>query len=218
MADTLLGSGPEPVSGGRLSWMELIATALLGLSAVGAGWAAYQAARWGTEGLFALERANRVRRDAALVQNKANLLRVIDVGMFINYSQAISQQNTLLADFLFKRFRPPMKAAVSAWLATKPLRNPDAPLSPFVMREYRLPEDEEGRRLDEEGRQIVSEAQREDLTSDTYVLVTVPFAIVSLFCGLSTKFILPGIRTVVVVMASVVFVGAVVVLFFMPVS
>jgi hypothetical protein len=216
MAD-MIGSGQEPM-GGRLWRSELIATLLLGLAAVGAGWAAYQAARWGSDQTFPLDRVNRARREATLIQNKANLLRVIDVGMFISYAQAVSQGNKLLANFLLERFRPPMKTAVRAWLATKPLQNPDAPPSPFVMKEYRLQEDEDARRLEEEAEQILSAAQRENKISDNYVLVTVPFAIVSLFCGLSTKFWVPGIRTAVVTMAFIVFVGAVVALLFMPVS
>jgi hypothetical protein len=208
---------PPHATGGRLWRLELIATLLLGLSAVGAGWTAYQAARWSSDQTFTLDRANRVRRQATLLQNKANLLRVVDVGMFIGYAQAVSQGNNLLANFLLERFRPPMKAAVRAWIATKPLKNPDAPPSPFVMKEYRLQEEVDVHRLEEEAEQALGEARRENRTADNYILVTVPFAIVSLFSGLSTKFMLPGIRTAIVAMAFTIFVGAVVVLFFMPV-
>jgi glucan phosphoethanolaminetransferase (alkaline phosphatase superfamily) len=86
------------------------------------------------------------------------------------------------------------------------------------MKEYRLQEEADAQRLEEEADQILSAAQRENQISDNYVLVTVPFAIISLFCGLSTKFWVPGIRTAIVTMAFVVFVGAVFALFFMPVS
>jgi hypothetical protein len=216
MAD-MIGSRHE-AAGGRMWRTELIATLLLGLAAVGAGWAAYQAARWSSDQTFTLDRANQIRRKASVVQEKAYLLRVIDVGLFATFAQAVSENNRLLANFLLQRFRPPMKAAVDAWLATRPLKNPNAPPTPFVMREYRLPEDEEARKLEHQAHQLVVEAQRQDQNSDNYVLMTVPFAIVSLFSGLSTKFWTPGIRTAIVAMAAVVFLGAAVVVAFMPVS
>ncbi len=214
----VIASGPESAGGGRLWRMELAATLLLGLAAVGAGWAAYQAALWGSNQTFSLDRANRIRRQATILQEKAYLLRVIDVGMFTTYAQAVSQNNEVLAKFLLDRFRPPMKVAVNAWLATRPLKNPDAPPSPFAMKEYRLPEEEEVRRLEQQAHQAVAEAQVQNRTSDNYVLMTVFFAIVSLFSGLSTKFWTPGIRAAIVVMAAAVFVGATVALVFMPVS
>jgi hypothetical protein len=48
--------------------------------------------------------------------------------------------------------------------------------------------------------------------------MTVFFAIVSLFSGLSTKFLLPGIRTAIVAMAFLVFLTAAIALAIMPVS
>lgn len=188
------------------------------MAAVGAGWAAYQAARWSSRQTFTLDRAWRVRRDAATVENKAYLIRVIHVGLFANYVQAISQNNTAFANFLLKRFPPSLKTAVNAWLATRPLKNPDAPSSPFAMKEYQVPEDAEAKRLEEQGNQLTAEARHENEISDKYVLMTVFFAIVSLFSGLSTKFMTLGIRTAIVVMAFVVFCAAAVAMAFMPVS
>jgi hypothetical protein len=217
MADALMTEPPQAPRG-RLWITELIATLLLGLAAVGAGWAAYQAAMWSSEQTFTLDSVNRIRREVAVTQNKAYLLRVIDVGMFINYMQAITQKNRGQADFLLARFRPPMKVAVNAWLATDPLKNPKAPPSPFAMSEYRLPEDAEVGRLEEEALKGLKEARNQNRTGDNYILMTVPFAIVSLFCGLSTKFWTPGIRTAIVAMAFVIFLGAAVVLALMPVT
>jgi hypothetical protein len=207
-----------PAAGGRLWRTEFFATLLLGLAAVGAGWSAYQAARWSGNETLALDQANDVRREAALVQTRAYLIRVIHVGLFTQYLQAVSQHNTTLTNLLFERFPPPLKFAIKAWLATKPLKNPNAPPTPFSMHEYQIPEDAEARRLEEEARKIGSEARHDGETSENYILVTVPFAIVSLFSGLSTKFATPGIRTAIVAMAFIVSLVAAIALAFMPVS
>jgi hypothetical protein len=203
---------------GRFWWLELAATLLLGLAAVATGWAAYQSARWGGAQTFSLERAEEIRRLTVTTQNKAYLLRVIDVGMFISWAQAYSQKNESLQNFLMQRFRPPMKKAVQAWLATEPLKTPGAPPSPFAMKLYRLPEDGQVEQLQQQESEAVQRARSQNKTSDNYVLVTVAFAFVSLFSGLSSKFASPGIRTAVVAMAAVIFFGGVVALVLMPVA
>lgn len=198
--------------------LELLATLLLGLAAVGAGWSAYQAARWSSDQTFTLDRAWVARRKAATLQNRAYLARVLQVELFVDYLRAMRGNDSAFANFLLARFPPPLKAVTEAWLATKPLKNPQAPSSPFVMKQYQLPEEPEAMRLEEQGNTITGEARRENQISDQYVLLTVPFAIVSLFSGLSSVFESPGVRKAVLAAALAVFVGAVVVIATMPVS
>ena len=50
-----------------------------------------------------------------------------------------------LADFYFARFRAEFKPAVDAWVATRPLQNADAPLTPFAMPQYRVAAQAEAR-------------------------------------------------------------------------
>ena len=57
-----------------------------------------------------------------------------------------------LADFYFKRFRAEFRPAVDAWVATRPLKNPNAPLTPFAMPQYKLAARAEAERLDARGR------------------------------------------------------------------
>lgn len=199
-------------------WTEFVATLLLGLAAVGAGWAAYQSTLWDSDSLFAIDRSAALRRQAGLLDNSAHLLRIVDIGMFTTYMQAVTQGNKTLSEFVLKRFRPPMKAAVTAWLATDPVRNPNAPPSPFAMKEYHLTEEDQAQQLHDKGEQVLSQARHFDRVADDYVLVTVPFAIVSLFSGLSTKFAVRGIRFAIVIMAVAFFIAAVVRLAYLPVT
>ncbi len=138
------------------------------------------------------------------------------MGVFLQYLQAFSRKDEQLTDFLYQRFRPEMKPAVDAWLATRPLLNPGAPRSPFVMKEYRLSTDDEARQFDHSRLENMNAAQIANKHSDRYVLMTVPFAIVSLLCGLSTKFRSPQITTGVVGFALILFISGAVVLASMP--
>ncbi len=92
-----------------------------------------------------------------------------------------------LEDFYEERFREEFKPAFEAWIATDPLENADAPLTPFAMPEYRLasraeasPPRRGGRDVGGQGRGATSSA------SSNYVLAVVLFAIALFFGGMST--------------------------------
>ena len=67
---------------------------------------------------------------------------------FTQWVNAYAQKQTELADFYFKRFRKEFRPAVNAWVATRPLKNPNAPLTPFAMPQYQLDARAEAERLD----------------------------------------------------------------------
>jgi|SRR5271163_2286904 len=118
--------------------LEIVATLLLAFATVGSAWSAYQAKRWGGVQMFRMVAANGARSEAVRLSDKASQLTSIDVSMFLQYAAAVSSHQQQLSDFILQRFRPEMKVAVDAWLATHPLKNPDAPPSPFAMKEYSL--------------------------------------------------------------------------------
>jgi len=191
---------------------------LLGLAAVGAGWAAYQAARWSGQQAFALNNSIALGRNAAVLQNRAYLSRIVHVGLLTTYLQAVAEHKENLARFLLERFPPPLKEATEAWLATNPFQNPNAPRTPFAMKQYVLPEEQESTRFEQRANEQIKRAQITNTRSDNYVLITVPFAMASLFSGISSKFARAGVRTAIVLMASVIFIAAAVTLAFMPVA
>ena len=119
-------------------WLEIAATLLLAFATVGSAWSAYQSKRWGGVQMFSMVAANGARSEAVRLSDKASQLTSIDVSMFLQYISAVSFHQQQLADFILQRFRPEMKVAVDAWRATQPLKNPDAPPSPFAMKEYSL--------------------------------------------------------------------------------
>jgi hypothetical protein len=93
---------------------------------------------------------------------------------------------TAVSGFLYERFRPEFKVAVDAWLATGPT-TPGAPATPFVMEEYRQASSDEAARLDRTAEALAAAARAANQRSDNYVLMTIMFATVLFFAGISSK-------------------------------
>ena len=100
-----------------------------------------------------------------------------------------------LADFYFQRFRPEFKPAVEAWAALRPLKNADAPPTPFAMPEYKLAKSEEADKLLAEAEASSADARESNQRSDNYVLAVVLFAASLFFAGISTKLVLAALRS-----------------------
>ncbi|HMN26628.1 MAG TPA: hypothetical protein PKE45_00630 [Caldilineaceae bacterium] len=169
-------------------WVEFFSAIVLSLATVLTAWCGYQAALWGGQQASAYSQASAARIMAAQQNNQAMLRSSIHIGLFTTYATAFSEGNQRLADFLYTRFPAELKTATDAWLATKPLNNPNAPLSPFDMPEYKLPQQVEAQRLEAQATQLSDQADQANEQSDQYVLLTVIFAMVLFFGGISGKF------------------------------
>ena len=121
---------------------------LLALAAVATAWAAYQSARWHGEQAKAQSASIAARVESTRAANVANRQAQIDVALFTQWVDAYARDETELAAFYRKRFRPEFKPAFDAWVATKPRKNPDAPLSPFAMPQYKLAANAQADRLE----------------------------------------------------------------------
>ena len=121
-------------------------------------------------------------------------------------------------DFLYERFRPEMKTALDAWVALEPLKNPDAPSSPFAMDAYKSAAQDESDRLLGVAEEKLKEASQANQTSDNYVLLTVMFASVLFFGGISTKFDAFRIRAALIAFAVLIFATGLVILATYPIN
>jgi hypothetical protein len=198
--------------------LDLIATVLLAIATVATAWSGYQASRWNAEQAKAGARANALRIESAKSSGLANAQTQIDVATFTSWVDAFALDQTELADFYYKRFRAEFKPAVAAWVATRPRRNPDAPLTPFAMPEYRLAARAEADRLEADAELWAAKARTNVQRSTNYVLCVVLFATALFFAGMSTKLRTPSLRRVLIGLGLVVFVGTLVWLATFPVS
>ena len=128
----------DPKEGRFDRHFELVATVLLAVAAVATAWAAYQSARWHGEQARAQSASIAARVESTRAANVANRQGQIDVALFTQWVDAYARDETELAAFYHKRFRPEFKPAFDAWVATRPRKNPSAPLSPFAMPQYKL--------------------------------------------------------------------------------
>jgi hypothetical protein len=140
------------------------------------------------------------------------------VATFTEWVDAYAHRETRLAEFYFRRFRSEFKPAVTAWLATKPLKNPKAPLTPFAMPQYRLAAAAEAERLDAESEASAATVRRYIQRSSNYVLGVVLFAVALFFAGMSAKLAGRWVRLVTLAVGWAVFVGTVAWIATSPVS
>jgi hypothetical protein len=212
------GTAAQENKRSALVFFEVGATVLLALATVATAWSGYQATRWGQETTKAQSGSNASRILAARADDLANTQSQIDVATFSSWVDAYARNETFLADFYYARFRAEFRPAVEAWIATQPLRNPDAPLTPFAMPEYVLAAREEAQRQDEITEVKSAEVRRNIQRQSNYVLGVVLFATALFFAGMSTRVSTRALRLTILGLGVALFVGTVVWIATFPVS
>ena len=199
-------------------WVELVATVLLALATVATAWSGYQSTRWNGEQAKAGARANALRIASTKAAGLANTQTEIDVATFTQWVNAYALRQQELTDFYFKRFRKEFKPAVNAWIATRPLKNPKAPLTPFAMPQYKLAAQAEADQLDAQAELFAGQVRRDIQRSSNYVLCVVLFASSLFFAGMSAKLRTPNLRIAMLSVGCVVFLATAVWIATSPVS
>jgi hypothetical protein len=171
----------------RSQRLELLAVLLLATGTIATAWAAYQARQWTGQQAqgYSVGTASRIaeNRAAALANRQVQ----IDVATFIQWVDARRRGDTSLARFYRARFREEFEPAFAAWLATRPLEDPDAPKTPFAMPEYRLAATGEAEDLESTAAAASERAKDANERAGDYMLAVVLLASALFFAGISTK-------------------------------
>lgn len=141
----------------------------------------------------------------------------VDVATFTEWVNAYGIDEAR-AEFYFRRFRSEFKPAVEAWIATRPLKNPNAPLTPFAMPQYRLAATAEANRLDAQAELSAAAVRRDIQRASNYVLGVVLFAVSLFFAGMSMKLSSSRVRVGLLALGWVMFLGTVIWIATFPVS
>jgi hypothetical protein len=197
---------------------ELVATVLLAVAAVATAWASYQSARWHGEQARAQSASIAARVESTRAANVANRQGQIDVALFTQWVDAYARDEAELAAFYDKRFRPEFKPAFEAWVATRPRKNPSAPLSPFAMPQYKLAANAAADRLEVKAAASSKRAGAFIQRADDYSLAVVLFASSLFFAGISTRLRSSTTRMVVLGLGCALFLGSVIWIATFPVS
>ena len=199
-------AGTAPLNGrAGTDRIALVATVLLALATVATAWSGYQASRWSAETTKATMRGTAARLESTRASDLANAQTQVDVAVFMQWVDAYASGKKQLRNFYFERFRAEFKPAVVAWIATRPLRNPKAPLTPFAMPQYKLKARAEAERLEVTADDWAAIARRNVQRSTNYVLGVVMFAAALFFAGMSTKLPSRRLRVAMLAMGVVVF-------------
>lgn len=171
----------------RTHWVELLATIVLALAAVATAWSTFQGARWRGEQAVDTSRATAAHIESAEAQTRAGQLTQVDIATFTQWVDATTSGDTALAAFYEARFRDEFQPAFDAWIATDPLTNPDVPLTPFAMPEYKVAEAQRSTSLNREAGERAAAAGAANNRVDDYMLAVVLFATALFFAAISGK-------------------------------
>jgi hypothetical protein len=202
-------------------WIEIASVVLLFLATTGSAWCAYQTVVWTGKANTYIAEVDKAGVDYLNASNIGNLMTAIDVNLFVQYYAARERGDTKMADELLRRFRPQLKQAVEAWLATRPFENPQAPSGPFVMRQYWEYPSEERRRLESIGAEkarLLDETRKADDFTARYGLMSAIFTPLIFIGGVIPKFSLRAAKVFILLFAAVILLFSAGRLFTLPVA
>jgi hypothetical protein len=185
---------------------------LLALVTIAAAWAGYAAAKWGTESRVEIAQSSTLRNLATRADLEALTTRNFDSSTFNAWFTAYTLGNKQAEAVAIRRFRPAFRVAFNAWIATNPLRNPNAPPGPTYMPQYKLPQQARANALDAAATAKFDEGNHAGEISDNYIRITVFLAAVLFLVGIGSTFKLHQIRYALITFGTVLLVLAVVLL------
>jgi hypothetical protein len=197
---------------------ELVATIVLAVAAVATAWCSYQGARWRGEQAVETSRATAARIESSEASTRAGQLTQIDIATFSQWVDADVAGDPELAEFYRRRFRDEFQPAFESWIATRPLTNPDAPLTPFAMPEYEVEDAQRATRLNRMAGDRTNAAGDANERADQYFLAVVLFATALFFAGISGKVRPRRQRELLLALGGAMLVGAAVWIATLPVS
>jgi hypothetical protein len=186
----------EPVSP-RERTLEIVAALVMSLATLGIAWSGYQAARWSGLQSQRYAQANTARALANRNGNLATQQRIQDLLNFNRWLEASTEGNSQLADLYARRFRDEFRPAFEAWLAQDPLHNVNATASPLNMPQYRPADLEKSNALEKVADERFTQGKDATEHADDYVFITVFFAAVLFFAGMSLRFAWARMRILV---------------------
>ena len=189
---------------------------LLSIVTVMAAWSGYSAAKWGSDASLSLARSSSAQNEANLDRIQASQIRTLDSVSFNGLFAAYETHNPKLFRLMLNRLRPGYLAAVDAWIATHPLKNPHAPPDPSYMPQYKIPQQTQATVLNAQAQAEFREGQSASGTADKYVRLTVFLAAVLFLVGIASHFPVRSARYGLIGIASVLLIVSAVQLLGLP--
>jgi hypothetical protein len=183
--------------------LEIIAALLLSLATVGIAWSGYQATKWSGIQARRYTQASTARSLANRVSTLAAQERTQDLLNFNRWLEVKTEGNVELTALYERRFRDEFRPAFEAWLRDDPLNNPQAIPSPLLEKQYVIADAVKADKLEKLGDVRFEQGKEATENADDYVFVTVFFAVVLFFAGISLRFAWLPIRVGILVLGGV---------------
>jgi hypothetical protein len=185
--------------------LEIVEVVVLAMAAIATAWSGYQAAKGdGHQSvLYSDASVDRVQANTAATLGQQRL--AADGAMFSAWLEARAAGDPQLQAMLVRRFSPEYRAAFTAWLATDPFTNPDAPPGPGYLPEYRNPQTEQAKQLNEKAASLEKAGTEARHTAEEYVRATVLFSLVLFLVAVGQRFRLRGVRIATIAIAFALF-------------
>src|SRR5215831_11822722 len=145
--------------------------------------------------------ATRIRVTAEGLATLAGQERIYDSDTFNSWLTAKLGGQEQAAEFLERRFRDEYRPAFTAWMATDPFNNPQAPAGPIFMREYYNAKHEQFLGLSKNAAEVMEQGTRSGETGDQYVRITVLLATVLLITAIGQRFRFRSVRVAFMILA-----------------
>ena len=163
-------------------FIEIVAVAMLSVTAILTAWCGFQASKWSGERAIAFAEASAARVEAADADGRANEARLVDLIVYAEWVTATAQGEAALAEQIEERFTPHFAVAFDAWQAGCEVEQ-----GPFAMPEYVPPGTAESAE-----RTAVADARFADALEytergDDYSLLTVLFALVLFLTAMAQR-------------------------------
>jgi hypothetical protein len=163
-------------------FIEIVAVAMLSVTAILTAWCGFQAAKWSGERAIAFAEASAARVEASDADSEAREARVVDLIIYAEWVTATAEGETALADKIQARFTPHFTVAFDAWEAGGQV----AP-GPFAMSEYVPPGTEESAERTAYADARFADAVEDTERGDNYSLLTVLFALVLFLTAMAQR-------------------------------
>ncbi|WP_082571071.1 hypothetical protein [Agromyces sp. Root1464] len=207
-----VASPRAPVSRWRhRPFIEIVAVAMLSVTAILTAWCGFQASKWSGERSIAFAEASAARVEASDADNQAREARVVDLIIYSDWVTAGAQGETALADAIEARFTPHFALAFDAW------RDGDeAAQGPFAMPEYVPPGTAESAERSAYAEARFADAVEDTERGDSYSLLTVLFALVLFLTAMAQRDIHHIAAWMMLGLAGLIAVGGLIVLLTFP--
>ena len=188
------------------AWIAVISSTLLLLATVGTAFCVFEATLWTGQQSIYYGQASAYRIESVRASNNAAALIQVDVGLFVDWITAISENNTELADFLEGRFREEFRPAFYAWLSKADTSAGEVPPgTPFGLPEYQLDTMKESDNYLKKAEETFAKGSEANSINDRYISSTVLFAIVLFLTGIEPRWRKAKLKVAMTAAAAIIF-------------